>query len=142
MRLAIVLALLWLLISGFWVQFVYSAWHETVDPNLLQMAAIDRCNNLFPPRPDGYASEAGNSWSVWEANMEREHPDCAPAVGSIGFLEFVAMPAPKRQAAHQKAEDENSSVTRGAIVAGAVAPPMLLIVGLVGFFLVRRFRPS
>lgn len=140
MRRVIVLLLLWLLVSAFWVQFVHSAWREVVDPNLAQVAAIDRCNTLFPPRADGYASEAGNSWSVWEANQERIHPECAPAVGSIGFLEFAAMQAPQRLTARQKAESENKSVTRGAIVAGSVAPPVLFIIGLVGVFLVRGLR--
>ena len=140
MRLAIILLVLWLLVSAFWVQFVHSAWRETVDRNLAQIAAIDRCNVVFPPRPDGYASEAGNSWSVWEANKESAFPECAPAVGSIGFLEFVAMQAPQRLAARQKSEGQNSSVTRGAIVAGAVGPPVLFLIGLMAVLLARALR--
>jgi hypothetical protein len=123
MRRAIILLALWLLVSAFWVQFVHSAWRDAVDRNLAQIAAIDRCSVVFPPRPDGYASEAGNSWSVWEANKASAFPECAPAVGSIGFLEFVAMQA-----------------TRGAIVAGAVGPPVLFLIGLMAVFLARALR--
>ena len=140
MRRAIILLALWLLVSAFWVQFVHSAWRDAVDRNLAQIAAIDRCSVVFPPRPDGYASEAGNSWSVWEANKASAFPECAPAVGSIGFLEFVAMQAPQRLAARQKSEDENRSATRGAIVAGAVGPPVLFLIGLMAVFLARALR--
>jgi hypothetical protein len=140
MRRAIILLVLWLLVSAFWVQFVHSTWREAVDRNLATIAAIDRCSVVFPPRPDGYASEAGNSWSVWEANKAVAFPECSPAVGSIGFLEFVAMQAPQRLAARQKAEDENRSATRGAIVAGAVGPPVLFLIGLLAVLLGRALR--
>ncbi len=140
MRLATILLVIWLLVSAFWGQYVYSAWRQTVDPNNAMIAAVDRCDTLFPPRADGYASEAGNSWSVWEANMESAHPEGAPAVGSVGFLEFVAMQAPQRLAIRQKAENENGSVTKGAIVAGASGPPVLFLVGLMVTLLVRAHR--
>jgi hypothetical protein len=140
MRLAIILVVIWLLVSAFWAQFIYGAWHQAVDPNNALIAAFDRCNTLFPPRADGYASEAGNSWSVWEANVAQTHPECAPAVGSVGFLEFVALNSQQRTDIRQKAESENSSVTKGAIVAGAAGPPVLFLVGLMTIFLVRAYR--
>ena len=140
MRLAIILFVMWLLVSAFWAQYIHSAWRQSVEPNNALIAVFDRCNALYPPRADGYASEAGNSWSVWQANEAQIHPECAPAVGSIGFLEFVAMQSPQRLAIRQKAEDENRSVTKGAIVAGTAVPPVLFLIGLMTVCLVRAYR--
>jgi hypothetical protein len=141
MRLAISLFVLWAIASGLWVQFVYSAWREAVDPNLAQIAALDKCDTIFPARADGYASEYANSWSSWEASEERDHPDCAPAVGALGFFQFVTMPPPQRLALRQKAEGENAAVTRGAIISGASGPAAILIAGLGLFLLVKAMRP-
>ncbi len=140
MRFAISLTVLWALASGLWIQFVYSAWHEAVDPNLAQIAALDKCDAIFPARADGYASEYGNSWITWEANMEREHPDCVPTVGALGFIQFAAMQSPQRLALRQKAEVENKAVTRGAIISGASGPAAILIAGLGFFLLVKAIR--
>jgi hypothetical protein len=140
MRLVISLFVLWAIASGLWVQLIYSAWHQAVDPNLAQIAALDKCDAIFPARADGYASEYGNSWSTWQANMESAHPDCAPRVGALGFIQFATMQSPQRLALRQKAQDENKAVTRGAVISGASGPGAILIAGLGILLLVRARR--
>jgi len=140
MRLIISTIAIWLIASGLWVQLVYSAWHQAVDPNLAQIAALDKCDAIYPSRADGYASEYGESWSGWEAREERDHPDCAPNVGALGFLQFVTMQPPQRLAFRRSAENENKAVTRGAVIAGASGPGVLLMVGLSVLLLVRARR--
>lgn len=140
MRFAISLIALWAIASGLWVQLIYTAWHQAVDPNLAQIAALDRCGAIFPPRADGYASQYGESWSSWEASEERDHPDCAPTVGALGFLQFVTMQQPQRTALRQSAEDENKAVTRGAVVSGASGAGVILMAGLIVLFVARARR--
>ena len=140
MRLVISLIALWAIASGLWVQLIYSPWQQAVEPNLAQIAALDRCGAIFPPREDGYASQYGQSWSSWEASEERDHPDCAPTVGALGFLQFVTMQQSQRAAFRQSAEDENKAVTRGAVISGASGPGVILMVGLTVLFLARARR--
>jgi hypothetical protein len=140
MRLVISIIAIWIISSGLWVQLIYSAWHQAVDPNLAQIAALDRCDAIFPSRADGYASQYGESWSSWEASEERNHPDCAPTVGALGFLQFVTMQQPQRLAFRRSAEDENKAITRGAVVSGVSGPCIILLVSLSVFFLVRARR--
>ena len=139
-RLAISLIVLWAIASGLWVQLIYSAWHQAVDPNVAQIAALDRCEAVFPSRADGYASEFGDSWSGWEVREERDHPDCAPTVGALGFLQFVVMQQQQRLALRQTAEGENKAATRGALIFGALGPSLGLMAGLCVLLLARPRR--
>ncbi len=136
------LLLIWLLVSALWERQVLSAWNQTATPNQSAKAAIDECDSVFPPRADGYATQYSNSWGSWEYAEEHRHPNCAPLVGSTGFLSFVAMQAPARAALRQQAEDAIAGATRTSIETGIALPAALLAIGLLLNWISRRIRPA
>jgi hypothetical protein len=142
MRLAIILSVLWLISSLLWVQYIHGSWRDAVDPDRTQISALDRCDPVYPPRSDGYAAVYGNSWAVWLATEQRNHPDCAPLVGTLGLSRFVAMSAVERLALRRKAESDRDSVTRSAWTAGIAGPLVLLLVVVVTFCGVRVMRSA
>jgi hypothetical protein len=127
MRKALILALIWVIACVFWGQYLLGKWHETVDSNRAQIEALDICERVYPPRADGYAAVYGNSWVVWLANQERDHPDCAPLVSKIALLKFVEMQQGERDALRQNAQAADDLATSTAIRAGWMVPLALLI---------------
>jgi hypothetical protein len=142
MRLALLLLLIWAAATLFWLQYLVGTWHDVVDANRAQLAALDACEPLFPPKADGYASLYGKSWSSWLANERQSHPDCAPLVGRIGFLNFVQMQQADRLALRQKLQRDDDQFTRFAFRAGWIAPLALLALiaalGLAAGHILRR----
>ncbi len=137
-----ILLWIWLLASALWGNQVYSTWRETTTFNQFQITAFDECDNVYPPRADGYAGQHANSWGSWEYAEEYLHPHCAPRVGSIGFFSFVGMQAPARAALRQQADDAIAAATRTAILAGLGLPVGLLAtVLLLDWIISRRLRP-
>jgi len=45
----------WLVASALWGQYVFMTWRQSVAPNQAQIAALDECGGIYPPRADGYA---------------------------------------------------------------------------------------
>jgi hypothetical protein len=140
MRLAVILFLVWAAATLFWLQYIIGTWHDVVDANRAQLAAMDVCEPLFPPKADGYASLYGNSWSAWLANERQSHPDCAPLVGRIGFLNFVQMQQADRLALRQKLQGDDDQFTKVAVRAGWIAPLALLALIVAVGFAVGRLR--
>jgi hypothetical protein len=141
MRLALVLFVIWAVASLIWVQYVVGTWHATVDSGRAQIAALDACEPVYPPRTDGYAALYGNSWGVWLANEQSRHPDCAPAVGTIALSQFVAMQQPERTALRQHLMQGDELATRTVIRAGWIPPAALfVIVGALAFALIQLRR--
>src|SRR5262249_26715305 len=135
------LLVIWGIASGFWVQYVLGTWHAAVDTGRAQVAALDVCGRLYPPRPDGYASQYGNSWGAWLASEQHNHPECAPTVGQIGFLKFVGMQESERLAVRQNMLQADELATKAAFRAGWMAPVALLVfVGAFAFVFIRLLR--
>lgn len=131
----------WLLATALWEQQVLSTWRETATPNKAELAVLDECGSVYPPRADGYATQYAGSWGNWEINEERQHPNCAPLVGKTGFFSFVAMQAPERAALRQRSQDAIEAATRTASVTGAAFPAGLLVIVLILQWATRRSRP-
>ena len=127
MRRPLILLLIWVVACIFWGQYLLDEWHATVDANRAQIEALNDCERLYPPRADGYAAVYGNSWIVWLANEERDHPDCAPIVGKIALLKFVEMQQGERDALRQNLQAADELATTTAIRAGWMVPLALLI---------------
>ena len=126
MRKALILSLIWVVACVFWGQYLLDKWHASVDSNRAQVVALDGCERLYPPRADGYAAVYGNSWIVWLANQERDHPDCAPVVGKIALLKFVEMQQGERDALRKNLQAADELATATAIRAGWMVPLALL----------------
>jgi hypothetical protein len=141
MRSGSILVLLWFIASGLWVQYAYSALQQPIAESLSQIAALDECDSIYPPRPDGYAQQYSNTWGNWEYTEHQRHPRCAPAVGNIGFFDFVGMQTEKRASLRQQEEDKIRAATRAAVIRGATVPIALLFVGVAVAVLIRRARP-
>ena len=77
-----------------------------------------------------------------ERAAEKQHPHCAPNVGTINFLNFVSMHEPDREALRQHFENVIRSETQHAVVYGAGVPAGLLAFGLIMGWIVRGFREN
>jgi len=132
----------WLVASALWGQYVFMTWRQSVAPNQAQIAALDECGGIYPPRADGYAQLYSGSWSNWEYTEQLQHPHCAPHVGAIGFFDFVGMQAPARAALRQQSQYTIDTATRNAIVIGAAIPVGVLVIGLLMRWINRRLRPA
>jgi hypothetical protein len=73
---------------------------------------------------------------VWQ----KQHPQCAPNVGTIDFYEYVSMHEPDREAVSQRFENAIRSGTQDAVVFGVGIPVGLLGFGLIMGWIIRGFR--
>ena len=75
-----------------------------------------------------------------EREAERQHPRCAPKVGTLGFFEFVSMSEADRVVLRQRSERAIRLETQDAMVYGALVPAALLAFGLILGWIIRGFR--
>jgi hypothetical protein len=140
---------LWIVVSAAWMLGSGIIWYRNFAPEQAQIAALDECGKIYPPLPEGLvpvqpslsdqlaAAAAGTDpLSV----AEKQHPQCAPNVGTISFEEFVSMHEPDREALRQNSENGIRSDIQDAVVFGAGVPVGLLAFGLIAGWIIRGFR--
>jgi hypothetical protein len=85
--------------------------------------------------------DANGRWTTWEQRQAKLHPQCAPNVGTIDFVDFIGMHTSDRDAIRQRAMEAIDTLTIATLARGAAVPAGLLIVGL-PLYLLMRARKS
>ena len=86
--------------------------------------------------------DADRAEIAWAETQEKQHPHCAPNVGSVTLADFDGMHASDRDALRQRSADAIRTSIITALVYGIAAPAGLLAMGLVVGWVIRGFRAA
>jgi hypothetical protein len=83
-----------------------------------------------------------DTWSKWEDDEAKLHPQCAPRVGSMSLYDFIGLHAADRVELREGFADALRASTNSAITYGVAVPASFLMIGLVLGWVIRGFRKS